>query len=72
MTVFQLTCQYAVNNSSDLHNISQQFYMMNLDLSPHVSLKDNPFHRSHFFQFLKPLTVNASDPRRPIDLLAKM
>ena len=48
MFVSQLACQYVVNNSLDPHNISQQFYVGNLDLSPHDQLKDNSFHHSYF------------------------
>jgi hypothetical protein len=46
LTSFPLTCQYVVNNFLDRRNISQQFYMVNLDISPHVPLKDNSFYRS--------------------------
>ena len=71
MFVSQLACQYVVNNSLDPHNISQQFYVVNLDLSPHDQLKDNSFHHSHF-PIIEPFIVNASNLGQHVGFLPKM
>lgn len=73
MFVSQLVSQYVVNNSLDPHNISQQFYMVNLDLSPHDQLKKKKFIPSFtFFQLLEPFIVNESDLGQHVGFLLKM